>query len=86
MGTHTMKTTVEISDALLERARDLLATEKTTLRALIEEGLRRVIEEHAERKPFKLRRASFGGRGLQPEMRGADWSTLRSLAYEGRGG
>lgn len=86
MGTHTMKTTVEISDALLERARDLLATEKTTLRALIEEGLRRVIEEHAERKPFKLRHASFGGRGLQPEMREADWSTIRSLAYEGRGG
>lgn len=86
MGTHTMKTTVEISDALLERARDLLATEKTTLRALIEEGLRRVIEEHAERKPFKLRQASFGGRGLQPEMREADWSIIRSLAYEGRGG
>lgn len=86
MGTHTMKTTVEISDALLERARELLATEKTTLRALVEEGLRRVIEEHAERKPFKLRRASFGGRGLQPEVREADWATIRSLAYEGRGG
>jgi len=81
-----MKTTVEISDALLERARDLLATEKTTLRALIEEGLRLVIEEHAERKPFRLRRASFGGRGLSPELREADWNTLRSMAYEGRGG
>ena len=80
-----MKTTVEISDALLERARDLLATEKTTLRALIEEGLRRVIEEHAERKPFKLRRASFGGRGLLPDVREAGWSTIRSMAYEGRG-
>lgn len=86
MGTHIMKTTIEISDTLLERARELLATEKTTLRALVEEGLRLVIEEHAERKPFKLRRASFGGRGLQAEMRDADWSTIRSLAYEGRGG
>lgn len=81
-----MKTTVEISDALLEKVRPLLATEKTTLRALIEEGLRLVIEEHGERKPFKLRRVSFGGRGLQPEARDADWSALRSLAYEGRGG
>ena len=86
MGTHTMKTTVDISDALLERARDLLAAEKTTLRALIEEGLRLVIEEHAARKPFKLRQASFKGRGLQPGMQGADWETIRSLAYEGRGG
>lgn len=86
MGTHTMKTTVDISDALLERARDLLAAEKTTLRALIEEGLRLVIDEHAGRKPFKLRQVSFEGRGLQPEVRDADWNTIRSLAYEGRGG
>ena len=86
MGTHIMKTTVEISDALLEEARRLLAEEKTTLRALIEEGLRRVIEDHAERKPFKLRRASFGGQGLRAEVREADWATIRSLTYEGRGG
>lgn len=86
MGTHTMKTTVDISDALLEEARALLANEKTTLRALIEEGLRLVIEEHADRKPFKLRCATFKGRGLQAEVRDADWDTIRSLAYEGRGG
>jgi hypothetical protein len=80
-----MKTTVDISDALLERARDVLAAEKTTLRALIEEGLRLVIAEHAQRKPFKLRRASFKGRGLQPEVRDADWAAIRALVYEGHG-
>ncbi|MFO0590772.1 MAG: type II toxin-antitoxin system VapB family antitoxin [Polyangiaceae bacterium] len=81
-----MKTTVEISDALLEEARRLLASEKTTLRALIEEGLRLVIEEHTERKPFKLRPAAFKGRGLRPEVKDADWSAIRDMAYEGRGG
>ncbi|MEZ4300862.1 MAG: hypothetical protein R3B70_38365 [Polyangiaceae bacterium] len=81
-----MKTTVEISDALLEQTRELLAREKTTLRALIEEGLRHVIEEHTGRKPFKLRKATFGGKGLKPEVRDADWDHIRSLAYEGRGG
>ena len=72
-----MKTTVVISDVLLERARELLATEQTTLR--------RIIEEHAERKPFKFRDASFRGRGLRPEVREADGRAIRALACEGRG-
>ncbi len=66
-----MKTTVEISDALLERARELRVEEKTTLRALVEEGLRLVIEERSRRGPFKLRKASFRGRGLRPELQRA---------------
>lgn len=86
MGTHIMKTTVEISDTLLQRARELLAEEKTTLRALIEEGLRLVVERHSQRRPFKLRKASFRGRGLRPELQRADWSAVRALAYEGHGG
>jgi hypothetical protein len=39
MVTH-MKTTVEISDGLLDEARRLAAREATTVRALIEAGLR----------------------------------------------
>jgi hypothetical protein len=30
--------------------------------------------------PFRLRRASFKGRGLQPELRAAAWDRLRDLA------
>jgi hypothetical protein len=44
-----MKTTIEISDPLLEAARQLAGREKTTVRALVEEGLRRVIEDRAIR-------------------------------------
>ena len=40
-----MKTTVEISDALLDEARRAAARERTTVRALIEEGLRKVIKD-----------------------------------------
>jgi len=43
MVTH-MKTTVEISDALLNEARQVATQEHTTLRALFEEGLRAAIE------------------------------------------
>jgi hypothetical protein len=35
--------------------------------------------------PFKLRRASFKGRGLQAELREASWDTLRDLTYRDRG-
>jgi hypothetical protein len=80
-----MKTTVEISDPLLRESRKLAAREGATLRALIERGLRRVIAEQKRARPFKLRRASFKGKGRQPELRDASWEKLRDLAYEGRG-
>jgi Arc/MetJ family transcription regulator len=80
-----MKTTVEISDALLAEARRAAEREQTTVRALIEAGLRRVLAERARKQPFRLRPASFKGRGLQPDVESGSWSRLRDLAYEGRG-
>ncbi len=80
-----MKTTVDISDPLLREARKVAAREGVTLRTLIERGLHRVVAETQQGKPFKLPRASFKGKGLQPALRDADWEKLRDLAYEGRG-
>jgi CRISPR/Cas system-associated protein Csm6 len=80
-----MKTTVDIQDNLLRRARKLAADEKTTVRALIEEGLRRVIEERRGAKAFRLRKASFKGKGLQPHLAGSSWDEIRNISYEGRG-
>jgi len=81
-----MKTTLEISDPLLREARKLAARERTTLRALVEQGLRQVVTEKKQKPVFRLRKASFRGRGLRPELGGAGWERLRDLAYEGRGG
>ena len=81
-----MKTTVEISDALADEAKAVAAREKTTLRALIEAGLRQVLRERRRKARFRLRDASFRGRGLQPEFREGDWQRIREAAYEGRGG
>ncbi|MGH9328479.1 MAG: DUF2191 domain-containing protein [Terriglobia bacterium] len=81
-----MKTTVEIPDSLLKHIRILASEERTTVRALVEEGLRRVTAERKRAKPFKLRNVSFGGKGLQPRMAGASWNQIRDAAYEGRGG
>ena len=80
-----MKTTVEISDPLLREARKMAAREGITLRTLIERGLHRVVTEAKPGAPFKLRRASFKGRGLQADLRDASWDKLRDLTYAGRG-
>jgi hypothetical protein len=80
-----MKTTVEISDELLDRARRTAVREKTTVRQLIEEGLRRVLAERGRREAFRLRDASFRGDGLHPEAAAAGWDRIREATYDGRG-
>jgi hypothetical protein len=81
-----MKTTLDISDPLLREVRALAARERTTLRALVEQGLRRVLAERKRKPPFRLRKATFKGRGLHPDVQGLSWDEIRSLSYEGRGG
>jgi hypothetical protein len=80
-----MKTTIEISDTLLEAARQVSRREKTTVRSLVEEGLRKVIAEREGSRDFRLRKATFKGTGLQPQVTGASWEQIRSLIYEGHG-
>jgi hypothetical protein len=62
MATH-MKTTLDLSDALFFDAKLTAKQHQTTMRALIETGLRRVLDElKAPNKPaFKLRNASVAG-------------------------
>ena len=81
-----MKTTVHISDALLEEARKIAHQEQTTLKALIEEGLRRTINDRTRRRAFRLRKATFKGKGLHPDAVGASWEKIREMSYEDRGG
>ena len=80
-----MKTTIDIADPLLKKARSVAARRGTTLRALVEEGLRHVVTAKPA-KPFKLRDGSFkGGLGLTAEaakLLGGDLSKIRYLAYE----
>jgi len=83
-----MKTTVEISDSVLTAAKGTAQRERTTLRALIEEGLRLALERRerqAGRASFRLRDASVGGHGLRPELQHAPWEQIRDLVYHGRG-
>lgn len=81
-----MKTTVEISDPLFKEARQAARRQGTTLRALVEQGLRLVLNERRQSPPFRLSDASVDGRGLQPGAAGLSWDDLRALAYGDREG
>ncbi len=75
-----MKTTVEVSDALLAEAKALAAREGVPFRALVEEGLRSAIERRSLKsgKGFRLRDGRFHGRGgLRASI---NWSDLGALA------
>jgi hypothetical protein len=70
-----MKTTFDIADPLLREARRLAAREGTTLRELVEQGLRKVVAERKQKLPFQLRKASIktrpGNSFAAQSMRGA---------------
>lgn len=81
MGTH-MKTTIEISDPLLTSAKALARREGTTVRSLVEQGLRHVVDEARSKKRgkrFVLRDASVGGRGLTKAAGELRWQDLLDL-------
>jgi hypothetical protein len=83
-----MKTTIEISDGLLEAARRMAAERNTTLRAIVEAALCGYVAAgscQAEARP-RLRRHNFHGRGLQPGLSESEWAATREWSYKGRGG
>ena len=81
-----MKTTVHIPESLLKEARKIAGQEQTSIKALIEEGLRRTIDNRKQNRVFQLRKATFKGNGLQSDADGASWDRIRELSYGDRGG
>lgn len=79
-----MKTTVELPDTLVREAQEVARAEGSTLRALVEDGLRMALARHRRPERFRLPDASVDGRGLVPELRGAGWDTLRDTIYGDR--
>lgn len=83
-GPQPMKTTIELPEALFAKAKRYARAHKTTLKALIEHGLRQVMAERKDTPAFKLRDASVDGDGLNPAFRNATWDQLRDTLYGGR--
>jgi hypothetical protein len=80
-----VKTTIEIADELFERAQRLARKEKTTFRALAEEGLRLVLADKRRNRLKKLPPlVTFGEGGPTEEFRDWDWDQIRAEIYRRR--
>lgn len=78
MVTH-MKTTIEIADSLLLRAKERARERQVTLRSLIEESLAATLDQpmpSAQVKPV-----TFKGKGLHPGFEDASWDQIRNAIY-----
>jgi hypothetical protein len=78
------RTTIELPGSLLREAKRVALKEHTTVKALIERGLRIVIG-HSTRPGFALKKASFRGNGLVSGRSLQDWNAIRDAAYSERG-
>ena len=85
MGTrYHMKTTIDIADALLERAKRHARRSGQPLRAVVEEGIRRVLASAEATAPYQLPDLSVGdARGENP-LESMSWPDLRGVIYGGR--
>ncbi|MBX7116947.1 MAG: type II toxin-antitoxin system VapB family antitoxin [Myxococcaceae bacterium] len=80
-----MRTSIEISDNLLAKAKKVMRRKGVTLRSLVEEGLRKVLTEGSTESGFTLRDASFRGKvGLMPGVSEADIRGALEEFNEGR--
>lgn len=74
-----IKTTIDIADTLLSRAKRKAGDLGVTLRELTEEGLELVLEKKSRRAAKNLRLVTFGAKGSAPVS--LDWERLRDLVY-----
>ena len=79
-----MKTTVEISDAPLVRARRQGRLSGRPLRSLIEEGLRLVLQAESTRTTYRLPSRNVGKAGGPNPLARLSWQDLRDHVYGGR--
>ena len=78
MVTH-MKTTIEIADNLLARAKARARAQHITLRSLIEESLAATLDQPLP--AIQIKPVTFKGNGLRPEFEDSSWDKIRDAIY-----
>ena len=76
-----MKTTVDIHDELLIRAKRRAQETGRPLRALVEDGLRQVLAEPESRPRYRLPDMSVGKPGGRNPYENLSWAEMRDLIY-----
>ena len=79
--TSAMKTTVEIHDKLLARAKRHARRSGRSLRSVVEEGLRLVLDSSAEPSGYELKDLSVGDAGDPDPLEALSWQDLRAEIY-----
>jgi len=79
-----MKTTVDIADALLARAKHHAQRSGVTLRAVVEEGIRRVLASEDAPSPYELPDLSVGDARHANPLESMSWPDLRDEIYGAR--
>jgi hypothetical protein len=80
-----MRTSVDLPDSLLRRARKLARERGTTLRQILIEGLTATLERKAPVQKYRLKDRSYGDGGLVNGLSWSDTERLDELAYGDRG-
>lgn len=80
-----MKTTLEIQDALLERAKRQAKRSGRPLRAIVEEGLRLVLAKREQPEAYALPDRSVGDPEARDPLEALSWQDLRAEIYGERG-
>jgi hypothetical protein len=76
-----MKTTIDVQDALLDRAKRYARRVRKPLRAIVEEGLRRVLSDPSAAPAYELPDASVGVAGAADPLEALSWQDLRGEIY-----
>ena len=79
MVTH-MKTTIEIADSLLIRAKARAREQRITLRSLIEKSLAATLDQSVP--ATRVKPVTFKGKGLSRDFTDASWDKIRDAIYQ----
>lgn len=78
-----MKTTLDIQDELLARAKRHARKTGRPLRAVVEEGLRQVLSEDSPQRRYRLPDLSVGNADGRDPLDAYSWQDLRGMIYGG---
>ena len=76
-----MKTTIDIHDELLARAKQHAKATGRSLRAVIEDGLRQVLTAPESRREYRLHDLSVGDPNAADPLKAFSWQESRGTIY-----
>ena len=77
-----MKTTLDIEDELLVRAKRHAELTGRSLSAVVEDGLRLLLNAGDSRQQYRLPDLSFGGPEIRNPLASYSWPELREIIYD----